>query len=245
MGRSRFSWGPAILLLAAGCATGPLQENPVLIHTDNAAVTPNPVYLPYGPKVYGLVFERVLDVVDDYFEIAFSDRYDGRIETFPRIAPGIGQPWKPGSPDFYQRLYATFQTIRHRAVVLIMPARDGGYNVDVKVYKELEDLERPIRATAGSAIFRSDNQVERQYEVVDPTTYESSWIPIGRDVKLEQVILERLARLNMSGACNPSIGQFCKQILQPPAPPPAPIPSQETAPTPRVLPPTPLPSSTP
>jgi hypothetical protein len=240
------TWGPAIFLLAGCCATGPLQENPVFLHPDTTTCTSNPVYLPYGPKMYNMVFERVLDIVDDYFEIAYSARDDGRIETFPRIAPGLGQPWKPGSPDFYQRLYATLQTIRHRAIVLIVPAREGGYTVDVKVYKELEDLAVPLRATAGGAIFRSDNQVERQYEVVDPSVFESTWIPIGRDEKLEQAILQRLATMSLPGHPGEgggSFGQFCTQIAQPPPVPPKTIP--QDAPPPRVLPPTTVPPTNP
>jgi hypothetical protein len=35
--------------------------------------------------------------------------------------------------------------------------------------------------------------VERQYEVVAGEIFDAGWIPIGRDAKLEQVILERLA----------------------------------------------------
>ena len=63
----------------------------------------------------------------------------------------------------------------------IEPAQDGGYFVEIKIYKELEDLPRPVRATAGAASFRSDNTVDRTYEVVDPAYFESNWIPLGRD----------------------------------------------------------------
>jgi hypothetical protein len=188
-----------LLLVLSGCVTGPLQENPVLIRPDNnpSAENPGSIWIPQGPHSYGLVFEKVLEVVSDYFEIAYSNRYDGRIETFPRIAPGLGQPWKGGSPDFYQRLLATLQSIRHRAIVLIRPAEDGGFFIDVQVYKELEDVAQPSRATAGTAIFSTYPTVERQNEVVDATTYESVWIPIGRDHKLEQVILDRLAHFDL------------------------------------------------
>ena len=204
MGRLLFTTlGGALSLLLLGCATGPLQENPVLLRPDSGPACDNPVYLPYGPLTYGLVFERVIDVVDEYFEIAYSNRYDGRIETFPRTAPGIGQPWRPGSPDLYQRLLATMQSYRHRAIVLISPARQGGYYVDVKVYKELEDLDRPAQATAGAAIFRSDNVVERQNDVIDASVYEILWIPMGRDEKLEQAILNRIAHFQPKN-CPPS-----------------------------------------
>src|SRR5207244_4375304 len=152
--------------------SGPLVDNPARVPS---AVVANPIYIHQGPLAYGLVFEKVYDVLDDYFEIAEYNRYDGRIETFPRIAPGLEQPWKPGSPDFDQRLLATLQTIRHRATVLIQPADNGGFFIQVTVFKELEDLARPIRSTAGDAIFRSEISVERQFEVIDPTRFETNW----------------------------------------------------------------------
>jgi hypothetical protein len=185
------------LLLGSGCASGPLQENPILVSPNRAAFE-NPVFLPQGPASYNVVFGKVLDVVSDYFEIAYENRQEGRIESFPRIAPGLGEPWKPGSPDLYQRTLASFQTIRHRAVVLLFVAPDGGYFVDVKIYKELEDLDRPTQSTAGAASFRSLTTIERQFEVIDAATYEPLWIPIGRDTKLEQVLLERIAHFDLS-----------------------------------------------
>jgi hypothetical protein len=45
--------------------------------------------------------------------------------------------------------------------------------------------------------------IERQYEVIEPAVYESMWIPIGRDFKLEQVILQRLATCDMNDLPKP------------------------------------------
>jgi hypothetical protein len=198
------------LLLGAGCAVGPLQENPVLLAPNRAAFE-NPVFLPQGPASYNIVFSKVLDVVSDYFEVAYLNRQEGRVESFPRVAPGLGEPWKPGSPDLYQRTLATFQTIRHRAVVLLSAAADGGYFVDVKIYRELEDLPVPTRTTAAAASFRSLTTIERQFEVVDSSTFEPLWIPIGRDTKLEQALLERIAHFDLSSC--PRAEEPC----QPPA----------------------------
>jgi hypothetical protein len=201
MRRTRWTAWVVGALLAGGCSSGPLLDNPVLVRT---AAPPgpidNPVYVPLGPAAYAAVFEHVLDVVDDYFEVAYSNRYDGRVETFPKVAPGLGQPWKGGSPDCYQRLLASFQTIRHRAIVVISAANDGGYFVDVKVYKELEDLPRPTQATAGAAAFRSEPTLQRQYEVIEPELFEPNWIPAGRDTALEQLILDRIAHFDPSAA---------------------------------------------
>src|SRR5438105_12841624 len=125
--------------LTGGCMSGaPLLDNPLL--TTPPRELHNPVYLPQGPRAYGEVFEMVLDVVDDYFDIQYSNRYDGRIVTLPRIAPGLGQPWKRGSRDLHERALATFQTIRQHAEVVIEPAPMGGYHVYVTVFKDIEDL---------------------------------------------------------------------------------------------------------
>jgi hypothetical protein len=184
-----------------GCISGPMIENPAPIRFDQAqASAANPGFVPQSqsPAAYARVFSRCLDVVSDYFVIDApgTSRYAGIIRTFPQIAPGIEQPWKPGSPDFYQRLLAFTQTIRHRAIVEITTGQDGGYFVEVKVFKELEDIPAPSRATAGEATYRQWTPLERQFSVIDIGQFESNWIPIGRDPLLEQVILERITRLD-------------------------------------------------
>ena len=182
-----------VLAFAGGCASGPLLDNPLpLPSAAGAPVEHNPVFVPLSN--YPLVFENAYQVLGDFgFEILESNRFDGHIETLPRIAPGLGLLLRPGSPDPYERLLATLQTYRHRVVLVIHPA-DGGFFVQVTAYKELEDLPRPVRATAGAAIFQNFNNVERQFEVIDPTIFEAGWIPRGRDVPLEQAILQQLKR---------------------------------------------------
>jgi hypothetical protein len=188
-------WLGVILTLGAGCASGPVLENlfPGEPSPVASGVVENPLYIP--PMSYGKVFDNVLTVLfDSGFEIFESRRYDGRIETFPRVEPGLFLFLKPGSPDPYERLLSTLQTYRQRASVVIEPAEGGGFFVFVTVRKELEDLARPLRETSGAAIFRTFNPVERQYEVIDPAVLERTWIPKGRDTALEQVLLERLRR---------------------------------------------------
>jgi hypothetical protein len=192
----RTLWTAALALALGGCASGPLQENPLVLRPERLAAQQNPVFLPLGPESYGLVYDKVLDVVGDYFEIDQHSRYDGVITTLPKIAPGLGQPWKADTPDLYQRLYASLQTIRKRAIVQIQAEENGGYFIDVKVLKDLEDLPAPTRELERRSIaaFRSEVPLERQYEVVDFFTYDAGWIPLGRDYTLEQVILERIAQ---------------------------------------------------
>jgi hypothetical protein len=204
----------AVLLLAlAGCTTpapgdppgGPLmptdlavnppgREGPALIPAGSCPeCEPNPIYIPQ--LSYGHVFETLYRVLHDYdFEIAESNRYDGRIETLPRVAPGLFELLRPGSPDLYDRLLETMQSYRHRVSIVIQPASNGGYFVEVIARKELEDLPKPVRSTIGGAIFRTENNVDRQFEVIDPTFFESTWIFKGRDVPLEQELICRIKK---------------------------------------------------
>ncbi len=188
------------LLLATGCVSPP--ERPLFVPPgEPVAQEQNPVFIPLGRNDYGKLFEHVLSVlIDNGFEIKESNRYDGRIETEPRTAPGLGQFLKPGSPDLYERTLATAQSYRHRVSVVIQPELHG-YFVEVIVRKELEDLPRPTRATAGNAIFRNDNSVERQFEVIDPTIFETGWIYKGRDVAFEERIISQLASPDGSLVC--------------------------------------------
>jgi hypothetical protein len=186
-------WLALAAAMAGGCVAPRMSDSPMLARanpydTENEMIvrTDQP-----GPEAYARLFERVLDVVDDEFEIAFASRYDGRIEASPRIAPGLEQPFKPGSPNLYERLLASCQTYRHRCFVVIQPARDG-YLINVTVFKELEDLPNPTREISGGAAFRSEHNIDREFEIVDPAIVSNVWIPKGRDVPLEQKILRKI-----------------------------------------------------
>ncbi|HEY7155054.1 MAG TPA: hypothetical protein VH575_13915, partial [Gemmataceae bacterium] len=69
----RMAWLAAAALAFAGCSTGPLQENPVLLRPDLLIPQENPLYIPQGPDAYDKVFQKALDVVDDFFEIAYAN----------------------------------------------------------------------------------------------------------------------------------------------------------------------------
>ncbi len=190
----RTLWAGLVLAMT-GCATGPLLDGPgLVVPGSDCTCLPNPLFVGHGRHSYGMVFEKTLQVIQESgFQIQETNRYDGRIETFPRTTPGVGQPLKFGSSVFYDRLLATFQSYRHRASVKIFPAdNDAGFWIQLVVFRELEDLPRPIRSTTGAVIFRSDNNVDRQFEVIDPSILESNWIPKGRDEEVEQSILRKL-----------------------------------------------------
>jgi hypothetical protein len=179
-------------LLAAGCATVPPLDNPLTVR----ATEENPALIaPVTPDAnsYANLWEHVIDVLDDDFELKSPSRYAGYLESTPRIAPGFEQPWKPGSPDRRERLIATTQTIRNTAKVWINAGDRGGYRVYVEVWRELLDQEQPIRALGGAAVFREAPTVDRRFDVVGvESSAERNWIPAGRDYAFEQRILARI-----------------------------------------------------
>ncbi len=186
-----------LTLLGAGCqGTGTLLDaSPVTSVRGPACRDANPVFIALGPNEYGRVFETVIQTLTDYgFEIAESNRYDGRLETMPRTAPGLFLFLKPGSPEVYDRWLSTLQSYRHRVSVVIQPAEQGGYFIEMIVRKELQDIAKPSKATVGQAIFRTDSNVDRQFEVIDPNYLEPSWIYKGRDENVEQELIRRLKR---------------------------------------------------
>ena len=108
----------------------------------------NPVLTP--PINRDFLWDQLVDVVDDYFEIEREDRVRlvdnmltlGRIETVPELSATLLEPWKRDSVGYYQRLESTLQTMRRQATVQVVPT-ENGYLVDVTVYKYLEDLRTP------------------------------------------------------------------------------------------------------
>ena len=149
-----------LLIVVLGCGSGVhLPNQPVPVSYDN------PTLLRISNNE--LVWEGVEDVVSQYFRIEREDPVrclggtltEGRIDTFPKPGATLLEPWDHDSADSYERLESTLQSIRRYAVVKIIPAQNGGFWVDVAVYKELEDVRRPEHATAGSATFRNDVSV--------------------------------------------------------------------------------------
>ncbi len=158
----------------------------------------NPLYLPVTNQDWA--WEQIVDVVDDYFRIERENRVqlvgnvltEGRIDTFPQVGATWLEPQRPDSVGRKNRWESTFQTIRRRAILRIIPEQ-GGYLVDVAVYKELEDLPRPENSTAGAATLRNDDSLpSRLSEKVSRTRFAENWIPQGRDLPVEQQMLAEI-----------------------------------------------------
>jgi hypothetical protein len=187
--------GVLLAAVVSGCASGPsLVEpsgNPVLVSHQNPMVVPG-----RDPQC---VWETIADVVDDYFRIKQEEPArlvgqvvtEGRLETFPEVASTIFEPWRHDSADTYEKVESTLQSIRRRAQVRMVPG-EGGFWIEVAVFKELEDVRQPAHASAGAATFRNDSSLTRVVSTVGEQEATAGWILMGRDPALEQRILAQL-----------------------------------------------------
>ena len=154
------------------------------------AVATNPLVVPSAD--FGTVWMACVTVIDDYFEIASENRLQRKIVTDPKIGATLLEPWYGDSVGFHERLESSLQTIRRFAIVTVNPTSTGTYAVKVEVYKELEDMVKPEKQSAGRAVFDIEMPVNRAREVVGPIPLPNGWIPRGRDTKLEQAILAKI-----------------------------------------------------
>ena len=191
----------SLITIALGCHAG-WKHGFHGHHATEAAFVPNPLFLPVSdPEI---VWVQLLDVLDDDLRVQREDRargvgdlmLEGRIVTFPTIGSTVLEPWRGDSTRGFERWHATLQSLRRRASVRVIPA-EGGFLVDMTVHKELEFLNQPENATVEKIPMREDRRPSSRWDTVEPTAATTmGWIPVGRDVSLEQRLLRDLqARL--------------------------------------------------
>lgn len=171
-----------LVLNGTGCAIGP------------RAVATNQLFVPANNEE--AVWERTVDVVHDYFDIARENKpFAGviEIETKPKVGASLIEPWHRDSPGLRNRLESSFQSIRRRGFINIS-ATDGGYVVAVEVYKELEDLPGLAANQPGAATFQQVNPLRRDLNLVSQRPSPIGWITLGRDTALEAVMVRSLQR---------------------------------------------------
>ena len=159
--------------------------------------------VPVGDE--NVAWDQIADVVDDYFKIAREQRVrrtgeawtEGRIETAPLDGATVLEPHRKDSVGSFNRWESTFQSIRRRATIRVIPDPNG-YLVEVIVLKELEDLAKPEKGTVGPAAFGGELQLpSHRLEEFTRTHTSPRWIQLGRDPALEQRMLQDIhARLN-------------------------------------------------
>ncbi len=182
-----------ILLGSAGCHFPGHSRTP----TADLARLENPLFIQTSNREF--LWDQIVDTVDDYFEIRQEERVrivqgipmQGRIETLPKIGSTILEPWRGDSTRGSERLHGTLQTVRRQAKVNVI-LEEFGLLVDVQVYKELEDLAQPENSTVGMATQRYDNSLVRRRHSPVGQAKHLGWIPLGRDVSLEQEMLAQI-----------------------------------------------------
>lgn len=141
------------------------------------------------------VWERTVDVVHEYFDIARESRIVGSqpgvIETNYKVGAGVMEPWHKDSPGLDSRLESSFQSIRRKAFINVTPV-EGGYSVSIEVFKEIEDLAGVANNTAGGATFQQGNPLRRDLDLVTGQSAPSGWLLKGRDTALESEMSQRL-----------------------------------------------------
>lgn len=189
----------ALLLCSLGCS----GFVPLLTHSGHAPAAPvdNPAFVPI--RDHDLMWNQLVDAVDTHFKIRSEQRVrvvagqltEGRLETYPRIGSTMLEPWHTDSTRGYEKLESTLQTIRRRCIIRVTPAEDG-YWIEVEVHKEMEDVVGPTNEQLALDGVRFDGTLRSGNDDIRLGTATQGWIPLCRDVLLEQRILQDiLARL--------------------------------------------------
>lgn len=175
-------------LLAALAGSGCAMGRPAVAVSGN-----NPIFVAANNEE--AVWERTVDVLHDYFEIARENRIVGSqpgvIETQYKVGATALEPWHRDSIGLHDRLESSLQSIRRKAIVNVTPS-EGGYFIAVEVFKELEDVPSTAGNTAGNATFQQSNPLRRDLDLVNAQSAPSGWLLKGRDELLEQDIVRRL-----------------------------------------------------
>ena len=187
--RRRDGWVWLVLagaVLLAGCAAEPIMKNPLVVTDDD----------------FENVWDRTVNVVDDYFGITREDRRSGLIVTQRIMAAQMLEPWRGDSVTLYDRIEATMRTIGRRAEVRVARREQGGHTVEVKVFKEQEARDEPLHASysgVGNAGFVSPFTIPASQVPPPSINYGTppgqGWHLLGRDGPLENRILYKLSRV--------------------------------------------------
>jgi len=214
---------PPIVQPGAPVAPPPLQYVPPFESNLPPGPITNPLHVPVADR--DLAWEQIIAVIEEYFKVEHEERVrlagdiltEGRIDTYPQTGATLMEPWRGDSVTYYDKLESTLQSIRRLAYVRVIPDQTG-FLIDLSVFKELENLPQPMRSSAGSAAFQKDVTLDRSSEPLPNLTQPpatavrpgtpavagpppSTWIRLGRDPHLEQVILAKIqARMTQIAA---------------------------------------------
>jgi hypothetical protein len=179
-----------LMVAALICAGASCSSVPIVPRAQSVA---SPLFVPVANRE--LVWERAVDVLHDFqFEVARENQFDNYIESQFKVGSSFLEPWHRDSVGFANRAESTFQSIRRKVVVRIIPTpEDNGHLVQVEVFKEIEDVQGVVANTTGGATFQESTPLRRDMNLVVGQSRPSGWIPHGHDPELEQAILARLS----------------------------------------------------
>lgn len=176
----------ALVAMAGGCAS----LNPRLAFAPQPAG--NPIFVASTNE--DAVWERTVDVIHEFhFGIARENRLSRVIETRYLTGASVFEPWHSDSVGYENRMESTLQSIRRKLIVNVIPDESGrGFLVSVEAFKETEDLPGIAANSAGGATFNENAPLQRDLNPVVGQSSASGWIPLGRDLALENAVLSRL-----------------------------------------------------
>ncbi|MGL4595290.1 MAG: hypothetical protein ACRCUY_11220 [Thermoguttaceae bacterium] len=163
----------------------------------NAPKSNNPIFVQVNDPDF--LWNVLVDVIGSHFEIARempvrlynNVRTEGRLDTKPKIAASLAEVWHADSVGLSERFDATLQTIQRRVEVRVIP-ESGGYLIEVKVFKELEDNKNPLKANATVANLRFADSSDSLIEQIDVDSSNTKWFIIERDTKMEDRLLHEI-----------------------------------------------------
>jgi len=184
----------AALLFFTGCSSYEPFATREFSWRLNAPQSHNPISVEHHN--HEDLWATVVDVIDAHFEIEREIPIrlygnvltEGHIETKPKIGPSLAEFWHADSVGFAERFDCTLQTIRRRVDVHIVP-ESGRYTIDVRVFKELEDNPRPLRAGANASNLRFHDNADEFVDQIDVDLSPAGWFIIERDAALENLLL--------------------------------------------------------
>ncbi|MDR0869425.1 MAG: hypothetical protein LBN39_01385 [Planctomycetaceae bacterium] len=189
-----------LFFLSAGCSSYQPAFQREFSWQLNAPKSNNPIFV--EAQDHEFLWAVIVDAVDSNFTIEKEmpiRLYDGvltegRLDTKPKIGASLAEPWHADSVGIKERYDCTLQTIRRRAEVHVIP-ETGGYLIEVKVYKELEDNKHPLKSVSGANL-RFEDETDSYRDQIDVDASPKGWFILERDTVMEErLLLEILYRL--------------------------------------------------
>ncbi len=173
----------AVGVMCAGCAQPAREGDPIR----QVVATPT-------DEDRDALWSAAEDVLrENRFDIALVDRREGTISTKPTTSEHFFEFWRHDVATPYDFLEASLRTVRRSAVVKI-EGTEGQTELTVKVERErFATPERQFNnSVAAFQMFREELPAEQTGRALTPA--DDYWIDAGRDLAMEQYLLNRIVK---------------------------------------------------